>query len=238
MSVSVMAGVAQGLFPLGVLATLSALSAGCVKVLPPAATPQPVAPAVAVGHPPAAGHGRVVVDVVDGPTPVHRVHMEPRQIADGQGRVRFRFFEVSELLCAASPCVADLPAGNVLLGFPVVGDENAIEVELVHVGPEPTVYRRALSYHGRGKAMRVLGIIGTALGGSATATGAVFLPLGLSRGSDAFTIAGATSLAAGAGLLTLGIIAINVYAPTYRVGSSIHFPLPGPGAGLRGQPGQ
>lgn len=205
---------------------ITCVPVACVKQLPPAPTPQTIAPPIQAAAPPPSGQGRLVVDVVEGPTPVQRIRMASRQVDDGQGRVSHRFFEAPEVLCAASPCVADVPAGNVLLGFPVLGDPGAMEVELVHVGPEPSVYRRALSvYHGRSGSVRVLGIVATAVGGSAVLTGATLLPIGLSDDNRGLTTAGGISLGAGAVLLTLGILAIRHDAPTYRPGSSNHFPL-------------
>jgi hypothetical protein len=196
------------------------LAAGCVKQLPPAPTPEPIAPAVAAAAPPPSGQGRLVVDVVDGPTPIHRVLMQAEQAGAG----RFRFLESPTPLCAASPCVADLPAGNVLLGFPVLGDAGALEVELVHVGPEATVYRRSLSRReGTRGALTVLGIIGTSLGAGAVITGGTLLPIGLDDDDDDLAAAGGITLAAGAIVMTIGIWMIRADSPTYRPGSAVHF---------------
>lgn len=212
---------------LRIVVVAALLSPACVKRLPPAPTPEPVAPQMPALPPPAGGHGRLVVDVVDGPVAVHRVDMAAEQVADSSGRVKYRFVESPAVLCAAAPCVSDVPTGNVLLGFPVLGDPDATEVELVHVGPEPSVYRRTLSvYDGRTGSVRVLGIIATALGGTAMMTGSALLPIGLARDVDGLTIAGGISLGAGVALLVAGIWAMNADAPTYRPGSSNHFPLP------------
>ena len=211
--------------PRAALAVLVASSsAGCVKHLPPAPTPQPVLPRVDAPAQPA-GTARLVVDVVEGPAPVQRIRMTPEP-SDAQGRPSVRFVERPEILCAATPCVVDAPRGNVLLGFPVIGDPGATEAELVHIGPDPTVYRRSLSvYDGRSGVVRVLGIIGTSLGGASLITGTALLPIGLARDSSGLTFAGGISLGAGAALLTLGILAIRHDAPTYRPGSSNHYPL-------------
>jgi hypothetical protein len=207
------------------LALLTAsVSAACVKTLPPAPMPQALAPRIDAAAPPAGG-ARLVIDVVEGPTPVQRIHMRPVQVDNGQGRVTFRFDESPELLCAATPCVTDLPPGNVLLGFPVLGNRRALDAELVHVGSEPTVYRRSLSVHEGGGALRVLGIIGTSVFGTSALTGMALLPIGLARGNDDLTLAGGITLGAGGALLALGIWAIRHGSPTYRPGSSIHFPL-------------
>lgn len=148
---------------------------------------------------------------------------------DDQGRTRFRFYETPEPLCATSPCAVDLTPGNLLLGFPVTGDDS-IEVELVYVGEETAVYRRSLSHRHNGGALWVLGIIGASLGGTSMVTGTALLPLGLADGNDGLTIAGATTLAGGALILTLGILAIHADSPAYRPGSAIHFPLVPPDA--------
>lgn len=169
--------------------------------------------------------GRLIVDVVEGPAPVQRIQMQPTQQTNANGRVSFRFSEVPDTLCAHAPCATDHPVGNVLLGFPVVG-KDALEVELVHVGPDPSVYRRSLSiYEDNTGGTRVMGIIMTAVGSAALITGTVLLPVGLSKDNTGLTAAGGISLGAGTLLLTLGILMIRADAPTFRPGSSNHFPL-------------
>jgi hypothetical protein len=178
--------------------------------------------------PPPGGHGRLIVDVVEGPVTVQRITMQSRQVDAGGGRSVYRFFEVPETLCAKAPCATDMPTGNVLLGFPVLG-KNHTEVELVHVGPDPSVYRRSLSiYNDNTGGLRLFGIIGTSVGGAAAITGTALLPIGLAKDIDGMTLAGGISLGAGAALLALGIWAIRHDAPTYRPGSSNHFPLASP----------
>jgi hypothetical protein len=202
------------------LVGLAVVIAGCVKRLPPAPPPPAmVPPGIAAEQvaPPASG-GRLIVDVVDGPTPVQRIRMDARPIARG-----FQFVETPEALCPVSPCVKELPPGNVLLGFPVIGDD-ATEVELVNIGPETSVYRRSLSvFHRRGGTLRVLGIIATSLGGASVATGTTLLPIGLSRGNDGLTEAGAITLGGGGLLIAIGVWAILHERSTYRPGSSTHF---------------
>lgn len=218
----------QRFFSSSGIAALALSAVACTIQLPPKPTPKPLVPAAATQAPPASGHSRLVVDVVDGPTQVQRVFMQPAPIGDPQGRVSYRFYEAYQPLCDATPCVLDVPPGNnVLLAFPVVGDQNATEVELVHVGAQPSVYRRSLSqYQGKRGALHVLGIIATSLGGSAAITGVTLLPVGLGDDNDDLALAGGITLAAGAALVTWGIWAIRRDSPTYRPGSSLHFLLP------------
>jgi hypothetical protein len=200
---------------------ITSLPAACVRRLPPAAVPEPVAPPVQTGGAPAEGTGRLVVDVVEGPAPVQRVVIASTPGRDGG----YVFSQEPHELCHASPCVTDVPVGNVLLGFPVIGN-NDLEVEVVHVGPDPSVYRRSLSiYTDNTGTERTLGIIATSVGGASAITGTVLLPIGLAHDSSGLTTAGAVTLGAGALLLTLGILMIRHDAPTYRPGSSNHFPL-------------
>jgi hypothetical protein len=199
---------------------------GCVKRLPPAPIPAPVAPAVDAAPSPPGGHGRLLVDVVEAPVPVQRITMASKQVDAGNGRSVYRFFEVPETLCAAAPCATDVPTGNVLLGFPVLGKPGVTEVELVNVGPDPSVYRRSLSiYDDNTGGVRTYGVFATIFGGASLITGATLLPIGLGTDTNGLTISGGITLGVGAVLLATGIWALNHDAPTYRPGSSNHFPL-------------
>ena len=171
--------------------------------------------------PPPAGQARLVVDVADGPTPVVRVQLQPKQLSNG----RYRIEEHSEPFCTPSPCAVDLPFGNVLLVFPRVG-QSETEVELVHVGPESSVYRRSLSiYRHRHTGMTTWGTIFASVGGASALTGTVLLPIGLSDHSDGLTIAGGVTLGAGALLIAVGALILRADADTYQPGSIAHFPL-------------
>jgi hypothetical protein len=222
MTLPVSFGLAQRSLAAGGLALVAVVSAACAKNLPPAPTPERVVPPVDTGGPIAEGQGRLVLDVVEGPTAVQRVGVASEP--SGEGRVSL-FFDSSETLCPASPCAVDLPQGNVLLQFPVIGS-NAVEMELVHIGSRPTVYRRSLSRYDASKPGYTLGIVGAALGGTSAMTGAALLPIGLADRSNGLTIAGATTLGVGAAVLAVSIWMINAKAPSRRSGSSVHFPLP------------
>jgi hypothetical protein len=205
---------------------IAASTAACVKHLPPAPAPAAVVPAIVLpAEPPAPGMGRIVVDVVDGPSHVQHVQVTPRAVTESGGRTVYHFDERPQQVCAITPCVAEVPLGNVLLGFSVIGN-RALESELVHIGPDPSVYRRTLSvYEDRTGALRVAGIVMTAVGVAAAITGAAIVPAGQSRDNSALTMAGGITLGSGVALLVLGILAIRHDAPTLRPGSATHFSL-------------
>jgi hypothetical protein len=207
----------------GVFAAVAAVSnLACTINLPPAPTPERIPPPIGGSEPVAEGEGRLVVDVVEGPTRISRGHVRSEPLDDGRVSL---FFDDSEVLCEASPCVVDLPHGNVLLQFPVVGRPRT-EGELVYIGSQPSVYRRSLSRAEGSGSLYQLGIIGASLGGMSAMVGAVFLPLGLVDDSKGMTITGGITLGVGAALLTAGILAIRADAPTWRPGSSVHYPAP------------
>lgn len=171
------------------------------------------------------GQGRLVVDVTDGPAPVQRIRMIAKPITTPFAMTHYSLEEGSEVLCARSPCVTDLPIGNIILGFPVIGRDET-EVELVHIGPETSVYRRTLSvYTDRPGGTRLGGILYTTFGGTAVVTGAVLLPIGIAESITPMTWAGGISLGVGTAMLTLGIIMLRHDATTYRPGASNHFSL-------------
>ena len=215
------------------LCVTTLVSAACVKRLPPAPIPAAVMPAVQVAAPPAAGMGRIIVDVPDGPSPVYLARIEARPQDNGTRRPTFRFFELPpELVCKDTPCVVDHPPGNILLGFPVAGCTQGTEYELVNVGPHPSVYTRSLSlYEDNTGTEQILGIIGTSIGVAAGITGIALLPAGLSNDNDRLAVAGGITLGAGALLTTIGILMIRHDSATYRPGSANHFEATTPPAG-------
>ena len=214
--------IARGLPRVGIALMALTLATACTKRL----TPEHVVPEVDVATPPPEGHGRLVIDVVEGPTPVQRVRMEPEPIESDSGRVSYQFREKMEGLCDATPCVLDLRPGNLILGFPVIGDEDALQIDLVHVGLETSVYRRSLAISDtRTGGGYTFGIVGTALGATAMVTGTALLPVGLADDNSGLALAGGITLGVGTALMAFSIWLINKNAPTYRPGSWTHYPL-------------
>lgn len=194
--------------------------------LPRATPPERTVPDVDLSTAPPEGHGRLVIDVVEGPTSVEQVHMEPEPIEGDDGRVSYEVRETYEDLCDTTPCVLDLRPGNIILGFPVIGDEKAVKIDLVHVGQDTSVYRRSLAvYDPRKGGAYKFGIFSASLGASAIIAGLPMVPVGFSDRRYGLGTAGAVTLGVGAALVALGIHLIKVHSPTFRPGNWTHYPL-------------
>jgi hypothetical protein len=201
------------------------LAAGCVQQIPPPATPDPVPPLVEDLPPVEEGNGRVIVDVVDGPTDVMAFMRHSLVVEVDKGKTLTASSVSTETLCT-SPCAVDLPLGRHTLAFPTRGGRGRLEVGQVDVGAVPTVYRRALGSYESAGAGLVLGILGVTFGGMSAITGMVLLPVGLANENDGMTLAGGITLGVGALLTTVGIIGIAVSPSTEQPGASIQFVLP------------
>jgi hypothetical protein len=206
------------------VAAVGAASA-CTRQLAPAPIPAAIMPVVRIDAAAAAGKGRLIVDVAEGPVPVYRARFDARKQDNGSRRPTYRFFDLPpELICDSTPCVIEEPPGNILIGFPVLGCQPAIDFDLVHVGLDPRVYRRSLAiFEDETGAERILGIIGASLGAAASITGIALLPAGLAKDNNGLAAAGGITLGAGALVLTAGILMIRHDSATYGPGSAIDF---------------
>jgi len=183
----------------------------------------------------ASARGQLIIDVAEGSVPIYRARFEARKQDNGSHRATYRFFDAPpEKICDGTPCVIDEPAGNILIGFPVLGCEPAIDYDLVHVGLDPSVYRRSLGiFEDDTGAERILGIIGASVGSAAVITGIALLPIGISKDNSSLPAAGGLTLGAGALRLTAGILMIRHDSATYRPGSANHFEATGVTAGAK-----
>jgi len=202
---------------------LALIAAGCVHTLPPVPTPGPVDPP-RVAAPVTPGHGRVYIDVVDGPAEVRVV--KPVTIdtqVDGEV-VETETLDVQSV--CTSPCAFDLPLGRHTLAFPMRGS-GGVDLADVSVSRRPTVYRRALGWRRSGGAGFALGVLGATFGGMSFGTGAVLLPVGLAKDSHGMTLAGEITLGAGALLTALGVWAIVNHPLMEQAGAGAQYALPG-----------
>lgn len=205
-----------------ILQVLALVAAGCIHVLPPRATPGPVAPPPSA-LPLAPGLGRVYVDVVDGPTYVRVV--KPITVTETVNDEEFETEELEDLTACTSPCVLDLPLGKHLLAFPVRG-AGGVDVARVIASPSPTIYRRALGWRQAGSAGFVLGVLGASFGGTSFVTGAALLPVGLAKDSHGLALAGGITLGVGALLTAVGIWAIANNPLMEQAGAGAQYGLP------------
>lgn len=128
----------------------------------------------------------------------------------------------------------DEPPGNILIGFPVLGCRPAIDFDLVHVGPDPSVYRRSLAiFEDDTGAEKIVGIVAASLGAAAAITGMVLVPSGISKDNRTLTEAGGITLGAGALALTVGLLMVRHDSATYRPGSANHFEATGVMSGAK-----
>lgn len=104
---------------------LASGAAGCVRTLPPPAAPERTVPRIEESRATPEGHGRVVVDVVDGPMQV--LNVDGPAVADPLlGRP-----------ACVTPCVLDLRHGRRWLAFDTPGP--GFEVDWVEIGNFPVV---------------------------------------------------------------------------------------------------
>jgi hypothetical protein len=198
----------------------TALSAGCHQTLPPAYV-EAVAPPIDTSRPAPDGTARLVIDVVNGPTPVEQQHMVPQPHSKDGSRIGYELVAEASPLCT-TPCVVDVPPGNLLLRFPQLGTDD-YEVDLVRVGPDPSVYRRSLSVYNEDSS--TFGILATSIGALPLVAGTALLPIGLARDSNGMTVAGGINLGVGVVVMTLGILALRRHPTTFQPGASNHFSL-------------
>ncbi|MBW2462958.1 MAG: hypothetical protein JRH11_14995 [Deltaproteobacteria bacterium] len=202
---------------------LALLAVGCTSILPPVATPEPLAPTVVDAPPIQPGTQRLVLNVVDGPSDVFMLSAYQATVFTLEGfRVRTR--TQRNLLCR-TPCAADLPPGRYVLGFPMRGGGRRLEREEIFLGPQQLAHVRALgSYEGSGAGVP-LGILGVTFGSIAMVLAAVFIPVGLAGDDEGVAIAGFVNLTAGLTLLIAGILALAYDTNVEQPGSGITFTM-------------
>lgn len=204
-----------------VVATMALGLVACTRTLPRRTVPEAEMPSVDLSRPSPTGTGRLVVDVPDASVPVSR--MTVRNVPEGE---HFRLIEEASEVCPATPCVLDLPVGNVLLAFPVLGNEGDLSTpELVHVGQEASVFRRNLDIyvHDRRPLYRTGGIfLGVAL---VAMIAGLIIGRSAGEGDDTTERVGTSTLIGGAVLTVPSLLMMYYGAPTQTPGSSIHFPI-------------
>jgi hypothetical protein len=195
--------------------------AGCIHEVLPPPVPGPVQLSW-VGTPAPAEHGRVYVDVVDGPTIVRAVRSVSITATVNDQVFDWDVLE-TEQQCR-TPCYLDMPLGQQALAFPLRGSRQE-EVVDVPVSTTPSLYRRALGSRRPGGAGFVLGVLGTTFGGISFTTGAALLPVGLATGTSGLTTSGAITLGVGAALVALGIWAIADHPILEQSGAGARYDL-------------
>ncbi len=206
-----------------VVATMALGLVACTRTLPRRTVPEAEMPSVDLSRPSPTGTGRLVVDVPEASVPVSR--MTVRNVPDGE---HFRLIEEPSEVCPATPCVLDLPVGNVLLAFPVLGNEGALSTpELVHVSGEASVFRRNLDLYAHDRrALYRSGGIFMALSFVAMIAGLI-VGQNAAEGDPGSTdrLVGRSMLIGGAALMIPSTLMLYYGSPTQTPGSSVHFPV-------------
>ncbi|MCC7541819.1 MAG: hypothetical protein IT379_36710 [Deltaproteobacteria bacterium] len=199
----------------GAIACMFVACAACSpRYLPPPATPSRSVPSVSLPPtPPPPGHGRAVIDVLDGPADVE-VAVGERRYGDSAAAPAGRW------LCRA-PCVVDLSNGSheLLLRLEIDGTEY-LDSGVVEVGPVPVVYRRAMRLEHRPSPWPFAIVLGLSAGAFYTAIDA-FTSDRLGVGATG----GVVSLAIGTGLLGLSVYLGVRAIPEIREGREAQYPL-------------
>jgi len=206
------------------LVASSLLVSGCTRRMAPPAEPDPIPPPTQDLPPLAEGQGRVIVDVVDGPTEVHRATTRSIVVGIDKDRPIVVSRRSTEQMCV-SPCAVDLSPGRYTLAFPTPGGSGRFELDVVDVKTEPTVYLRDLGRYESAGAGLPLGILGVVFGGAAMITGVTLLPVGVATDNDGMALAGGITLGSGAVLTTLGILGIALSPSLEQPGTGVQFPL-------------
>lgn len=133
---------------LSALLTMTTLVASCAgsRRLDPPPAPPAIVPAIPYPtEPPAPGTGRILIDIVDGPSDVQIRSLQPMGM-------------IWAPLCT-SPCVVDLPPGPHELSFLLRGDRERSDTDTVTVSPAPSMYRRQLLQRSSSPVMLVGGYV-------------------------------------------------------------------------------
>jgi hypothetical protein len=230
---------------LALLVAFAVCTSGCVHNRPPPPVPErvAVAPDVVPAAPPAAGEGRLVVDVVGEKAKVFEVTELTTRTNPGYGG-KNSWMAPPQLdrkmrpLCL-TPCAVDLPLGWHSLVFESTSDPTRTSTADVTVPPQPTALRHAL---GRDKpangayvggiamiipagGLVIMGTVATVIGAAAKDPGPN--PTGGTKGdARVFLPIGLVLLGIGAALGIGGSILIANNAPERQPGTTTQWSLP------------
>jgi len=212
---------------------------GCgVRMLPSRAIPRRVLPPSVVepASSPPPGHGRVLVDVTDGPTDVEEVVArgkvaQKRTVLVGgvpHASTTMEDMEMTKRLCQ-TPCYLDLPYGRHDLKF-VLRSDGKTDSAIVSFEKQPTAYRRSLGFFDRKVGTRWGGFILTITGGAFVASG------GLVAGIEAGDLGGKNKsygvpigfIVTGAVVAGVGIYLLIRSRPVKQDGVAVQWPLQEP----------
>lgn len=218
----------------GTYSLAAALAMGCTRILPPPAAPERVLPAMRTDVPdPAAGEGRVALDVVEGPARVDEVLARSSASSSGVAVssggavvVGSGYAEgTSTRHVCTTPCLVNLPFGTHELSFTL--ENGRTDTASVMVGTRPSAHRRtlALADEPLGRPEAVAGFALTVAGGSFAVLGFGLGPLFFLSDSDGAGIGFLVGGAVGLVLFAIGIPLMALNPADQREGASVEWYL-------------
>jgi hypothetical protein len=171
------------------------LVAGCTKILPPLAAPDPRLPVVTIDPPPhEAGLGYVSIDVTEGTAEIYEVLDTFTGAASGGGVTVSSYGESKRKLCV-TPCVLSMTYGPHQLRAVSREEKGRVTEEMITIGQKPLAVRIAM---GLDKAPPIGGFVGAILGVSFGSgfllPGLILLPLDSGGAGAVLSVTGAAML--------------------------------------------
>jgi hypothetical protein len=204
------------------MAAVAALAPACAGTgTPVPMPPRELPPLDLPTSPPPDGHGRVVLDVVDGPTIVHVIEGQASAVSHQTGGTASAVYE--RRLCQ-TPCAVDLPFGEHEIRLSLDHDHNRGGHELVDVRGPATALRARLGHRTGGGPIAFAGAL-LIFGGAPTSIGSAIL-WGITSGDGSDDAEQArTATLWGLGALAVGTVLYLLDRPVFHPSSSTQWRL-------------
>jgi len=192
---------------------------GCqTRTIAPPPTPAKAIPLqLSIKGAPGPDRGRIILDVVDGPSRVELLHSGKAHASVGGTTASVQYGH-SRTICV-TPCVADLPHGPHKLKFTLSANERRQGEAFVNIDAKESAYRYALGMKKNNAWKGWVGwptaVFGVALGVSGIGTG-------IKKEKTGYIVGGALI---GAGLTALGAWLISDSASVVQPGSGVQWHL-------------
>jgi hypothetical protein len=203
------------------MAALIGLAPACAGTgAPVPVPPRELPPLDLPTSPPPDGHGRVVLDVVDGPTIVHVIEGQASAVSHQTGGTASAVYE--RRLCQ-TPCAVDLPFGEHEIRLSLDHDHNRGGHEIVDVRGPTTALRARLGHRTGGGPVGIAGAL-LIIGGAVTGGGGLLWGSASGDGTDDADQARTVTMW-GLGALAVGTVLYLLDRPVFHPSSSTQWRL-------------